>query len=59
MVYIFIALLALVTVGCKSEEVFVREVKSDRITVEANRRGIDSNGGQVILNITSSTYGVL
>ena len=59
MVYIFIALLALVTVGCKSEEVFVREVKSDRITVEANRRGIDSNGGQVILNVTSNTYWVL
>lgn len=56
---ILIALFALVAVGCENEQEFVSEVSSDRITVEANRRGIDCNGGQVTLNVTSNTYWIL
>ena len=56
---IIIATLALTVVGCQTEEELVREVSSDRIVVDANRRGIDSNGGQVILNITANTYWML
>lgn len=56
---IIIAALALTSVGCQTEQEFEYQVSSDRVTVEANRRGIDSNGGQVILNITSNTYWIL
>ncbi|MBQ7856648.1 MAG: BACON domain-containing protein [Alistipes sp.] len=57
---IFIAMLALVAVGCETgADDMVYEVSSDRVTIEANRRGIDSNGGQIILNVTSSTYWIL
>jgi hypothetical protein len=56
---IIIAALTLTAVGCQTTEEFVREVNSDRVVVETNRRGIDSNGGQIILNITANTYWML
>ena len=56
---IIIAALTLSAVACQSEQSVEHQVSSDRVTIEANRRGIDSNGGQVILNITSSTYWIL
>lgn len=56
---IIVAALTLAAVGCQTTEEFVREVNSDRVVVETNRRGIDSNGGQIILNITANTYWML
>lgn len=57
---IFIAMLALVALGCENDtETKTFEVSSDRVEIEANRRGIDCNGGEIILNITSSTYWIL
>lgn len=57
--YVIVALLAVGFVGCQTEQTIDYQVSSDRVTVQANRRGIDSNGGQVILNVTSNTYWIL
>ena len=53
-------MLALVALGCENDtETKIFEVSSDRVEIEANRRGVDCNGGEIILNITSSTYWIL
>ena len=56
---IIVAAIVLSAVACQSEQEFIHEVSSDRLVVDANRRGIDSNGGKIILNITSNTYWIL
>lgn len=53
-------MLTLVALGCENDtDTMVYEVSSDRVEIEANRRGIDCNGGQIILNVTSSSYWIL
>ena len=42
--------------SCHQEEIFEADVTSDNVTVSANRRGINCNGGHIILNVTSNTY---
>ena len=56
---IIIAALALATLSCQTEQEIEYQVSSDRVNIQANRRGIDSNGGQIVLNVTSNTYWIL
>ena len=57
---IFIAMLAVVALACETEtQTLTYEVSSDRVEIEANRRGIDCNGGEIILNVTASAYWIL
>lgn len=57
---IFIAMLAIFALACETEnQTLTYEVSSDRVEIEANRRGIDCNGGEIILNVTASAYWIL
>lgn len=53
----FVAVAALTLLNsCQTEIPFEAEVNSDAVTISANRRGINCNGGHIILNVTSNTY---
>ncbi len=58
--HIFVALLALVaSTGCKSDATEPAEVTSSSSTVNITKRGVDYNGGEVIISVRSNTYWVI